>query len=352
LPPAFGLFSGIDIPPGKADFTITDAFTLPVDMDLIGVNAHAHYLGKSFRGWAVLPDGKTEELIYIKDWNFNWQGAYYYTHSRRLPKGTVLHTEVVWDNSANNERNPHLPPKRVRWGENTDAEMGNLRYFATAADENDLPALREAYKEHFRRTIITSIRRGDKIDLKQFGIDPKQLAPPAKKAAATPGPTVLDLNGENVRPLDMDGAKASILFFLAPDCPISNSYAPEINAIIRENADKPLRFHIVYVDPDLTVEAARKHAASFGYRCAVMLDREHRLVAATNVTITPEVAVVTANGQVAYHGRIDDTYPQIGVKRRSPSQRDLRTALSALLADKPVPTTRTKAVGCEIPDLR
>jgi hypothetical protein len=84
----------------------------------------------------------------------------------------------------------------------------------------------------------------------------------------------------------------------------------------------------------------------------VLLDREHRLVAATGVTITPEVAVVTADGRVAYRGRIDDSYPQIGVKRRSPTQRDLRAALSALLAGRQAPTPRTKAVGCEIPDLR
>jgi hypothetical protein len=322
LPPASGLFSGIDIPPGKADFTVTDSFPLPVDVNLIGVNAHAHYLGKSFRGWAVLPDGKTETLFYIKDWDFNWQGAYFYTHPRRLPKGTVLHAEVIWDNSADNERNPHRPPKRVTWGESTDDEMGNLRFLATAADEKDVPALREAYKDHVRRAVLASIRRGYKIALKQFGIDPRKLVPLAKEPAATPEPGLPDLNGEYAWPLDVGGAKASVLFFLAPDCPISNSYAPEINAIVRDNGDKPLRFHVVYVDPDLTAEAARKHADSFGFRCPVLLDREHRLAAATGVTITPEVAVVMADGLVVYRGRIDDSYPRIGVKRRSPSRRD------------------------------
>jgi hypothetical protein len=84
----------------------------------------------------------------------------------------------------------------------------------------------------------------------------------------------------------------------------------------------------------------------------VLVDREHRLVSATGVRITPEVAVVTADGQVAYRGRIDDSYPRLGAQRRSPSQRDLRAALSALLDGKQVPARRTKAVGCEIPDLR
>jgi thiol-disulfide isomerase/thioredoxin len=140
-----------------------------------------------------------------------------------------------------------------------------------------------------------------------------------------------------------------VLFFLTPDCPISNRYAPEINALVKENAEKPLRFHVVYADPDLTVEAAQKHAEAFGYRCPVLLDPRHKLVAATCVTITPEVAVVRADGQVAYRGRIDDRYPQIGIKRQAPTRRDLREALSAMLADRPVPTPRTKAVGCIIP---
>jgi hypothetical protein len=142
-----------------------------------------------------------------------------------------------------------------------------------------------------------------------------------------------------------------VLFFLTPDCSISNSYAPEINALVKENVDRPLRFYAVYVDPDLTAAAARKHAAAFGYRCPVLLDPRHQLVAATGVTTTPEVAVVTADGQIAYRGRIDDRYPEIGTHRQAPTQRDLRAALTAVLADRPVPTPRTTAVGCAIPEL-
>ncbi|HEY7425302.1 MAG TPA: redoxin family protein [Gemmataceae bacterium] len=360
LPSAFGLFSGIDIPPGKADFTRRDSFTLPVDVEVVGVSPHAHYIGKSFRGWAVLPDGKTERMFSITDWDFNWQGAYFYKHFVRLPKGTVLHAEVIWDNSADNERNPHSPPKRVTWGEGTDDEMGSLRYEVVAADEKDVPALRAAYKDHVRQAIRAAIQRGDKIDLKQFGIELDKK--PAKQGEANPAAsgkepaqarpvTVEDLQGKKVQPLRTGEAKASVLFFLTPDCPISNSYAPEINAIVAENADKPLWFHVVYVDPDLKVEQARKHAASFGYRCSVLLDPKHQLVAATGVTTTPEVAVVMADGTIAYRGRIDDLYPQIGVKRRAPTRRDLRDALAAVLAGREVHTTRTAAVGCSIPDL-
>jgi hypothetical protein len=357
LPPAFGLFANIDIPPGKADYTVTDSFTLPVDVELVGVTPHAHYIGKSLRGWAVLPDGTTERLFLIKDWDFNWQGSYLYKRFVRLPRGTVLHAEVIWDNSAANERNPNQPPKRIRWGESTNDEMGSLRYLMVPVAEKDAPVLQAAFKAHVRRAVLESVRRGDNIDLKQFGIErdpgkqkPVKPVPPAEDPSRSPL-SVTDLQGKEVQPLRTGDARASVLFFLTPDCPISNSYAPEINALVKENADRPLRFSVVYVDPDLTAAAARKHAEAFGYRCPVVLDPRHQLVAATGVTTTPEVAVVTADGRIAYRGRIDDRYPEIGVHRQAPTRRDLRLALEAVLAGKKVPTPRTDAVGCLIPAL-
>jgi hypothetical protein len=358
LPPAFGLFAGIDIPPGKADYTVTHSFTLPVDVELVGCSPHAHYLGKSLRGWAVLPDGTTRRLFSVKDWDFNWQESYTYKQFVRLPKGTVLHAEVVWDNSAANERNPQQPPKRVTWGEGTADEMGSLRFAVVAAQEKDVPVLQAAFRKHVALAIQEAIRRGDQIDLKKFGIDVKPAtqsrvnpALPAERPATARPVTVSDLDGKQVQPLQAGAARASVLFFLAPDCPISNSYAPEINALVKENADRPLRFYAVYVDPDLSAASARKHAAAFGYRCPVLLDPRHQLVAATGVTTTPEVAVLTADGRIVYRGRIDDRYPQIGVHRQAPTRRDLRMALAAVLADRPVPTPRTPVVGCAIPEL-
>jgi hypothetical protein len=358
LPPAFGLFAGIDIPPGQADYTVTDSFTLPVDIELVTCTPHAHYIGKSFRGWAVRPDGKTQRLFSIKDWDFYWQETYTYKQLVRLPKGTVLHAEVVYDNSAANERNPQQPPQRVRWGEGTGDEMGSLWFSVLPAQEKDVPVLQAAFRAHVRHAVQESIKRGDKIDLKKFGFEPgpgkqSQVNPvPPSKCSATGQPvTVSDLDGKQVQPLEAGHARASVLFFLTPDCSISNSYAPEINALVKENADRPLRFYAVYVDPDLSAAAARKHVAAFGYRCPVLLDPRHQLVAATGVTTTPEVAVVTADGEIAYRGRIDDRYPQIGVHRQAPTRRDLRVALAAVLADRPVPTPRTTAVGCTIPEL-
>lgn len=114
----------IAIPPGKADYTITtQSVPLPVPVEALGIFPHMHYLGKEMKVDAVLPDGKEVPLLWIKDWDFNWQGAYAYKDPVRLPKGTVLKLKAVYDNSESNPRNPSSPPKRVKWGEQTTDEM-------------------------------------------------------------------------------------------------------------------------------------------------------------------------------------------------------------------------------------
>jgi hypothetical protein len=63
LPPVYSLFSGLDIPAGEKDFTIRDSFTLPVDTDAAGVSAHAHYLARTMKLTATLPDGSVRTLL-------------------------------------------------------------------------------------------------------------------------------------------------------------------------------------------------------------------------------------------------------------------------------------------------
>jgi hypothetical protein len=62
-------------------------------------------------------------LIWIKDWDFNWQGAYQFARPLRLPKGSKIRLQAVSDNSSDNPKNPNSPPKDVTWGEQTSDEM-------------------------------------------------------------------------------------------------------------------------------------------------------------------------------------------------------------------------------------
>ena len=75
---------------------------------------------------AKFPDGRIEPLIWIRDWDFNWQGSYRYAEPVRLPKGTRIEMSYVYDNSAGNPHNPSNPPKRVTFGEQTTDEMALL----------------------------------------------------------------------------------------------------------------------------------------------------------------------------------------------------------------------------------
>ena len=116
----------LDIPPGVRDFTVSDRFELPVDVDLLAIYPHAHYLGRDLLAEAQLPDGTVKTLIHIKNWDLNWQAVFRYQTPVALPKGTVLSMRYVYDNSAENPANPNQPPKRVRAGNAGTDEMAHL----------------------------------------------------------------------------------------------------------------------------------------------------------------------------------------------------------------------------------
>lgn len=116
----------LDIPPGDKDFIVSDDFTLPVDVDLLAIYPHAHYLGKDIRAFATLPRGTKQTLIHIPRWNLNWQAVYRYAEPVRLPKGTTISLRYVYDNSDQNPLNPNHPPVRVQGGNRSIDEMCHL----------------------------------------------------------------------------------------------------------------------------------------------------------------------------------------------------------------------------------
>ncbi len=118
--------AALDIPPGAHDFVVSDDFRLPLDVDILAVYPHAHYLGRLLEAWATLPDGSKKWLIRIPDWNPDWQAVYRYREPLSLPKDSVIHMRYHYDNSAASPRNPNHPPRRVRGGDQSTDEMGHL----------------------------------------------------------------------------------------------------------------------------------------------------------------------------------------------------------------------------------
>jgi hypothetical protein len=117
------LNTNLYLPAGSAETRVQSSMTMPQDGELFAIAPHAHYLGKEMKVDAHLPDGSVTPLLWIKDWDFNWQGQYRYETPVKLPKGTRVEMEFSYDNSAGNPQNPSSPPKMVRWGEQTTDEM-------------------------------------------------------------------------------------------------------------------------------------------------------------------------------------------------------------------------------------
>ncbi len=116
----------IDIPAGDKNFVVSDELTLPIDVDLLAIYPHAHYLGKDLQAVATLPGGSTTTLIHIPQWDLNWQAVYRYAEPMPLPKGTTISMRYIYDNSEDNPLNPNHPPQRVQGGNRSKDEMAHL----------------------------------------------------------------------------------------------------------------------------------------------------------------------------------------------------------------------------------
>ena len=149
--------STIDIPAGEANYEVSDTYVLPVDVEVLSVYPHAHYLAKDMKAFATLPDGTVKWLIWIKAWDFRWQDEYRYSTPIFLSKGTRLTMRYVYDNSSGNGHNPHHPPERVVYGPQSSDEMAKLWLQVLLRSATDLPILvREDAERELRSQIAAS----------------------------------------------------------------------------------------------------------------------------------------------------------------------------------------------------
>jgi Tfp pilus assembly protein PilF len=141
--------AALRIPPGARDFVVRDDFRLPLDVDVLAVYPHAHYLGHVLEGYATLPGGSRRTLIRIPDWDPAWQAVYPYREPVFLPKGTVLSMSFHYDNSEGNPRNPNSPPRLVVGGNQSTDEMAHLWFQVLPRGEGDQRmVLQEAIMRH------------------------------------------------------------------------------------------------------------------------------------------------------------------------------------------------------------
>ena len=166
--------------------------------------------------------------------------------------------------------------------------------------------------------------------------------------AGAPKFSLSDSSGAKHTDAEWRAARASVLFFITTDCPISNGYVPEMNRIAQDYASRGVRVYAVMADTSIPLAEVRKHSQEYGFTFPVLLDPKQTLVHFTAASITPQAAVISPGGSMVYLGRIDNRVEGFGQQRQQATQHDLRDALDDVLAGKPVARPATKAIGCSI----
>jgi hypothetical protein len=124
------------IPPGDPNYEVEADFTFRKSAVLLSVSPHMHVRGKDFRYDLVYPDGKSEPVLWVPQYDFGWQTTYQLAEPKVVPRGTKLHCVAHFDNSEDNYANPD-PSIEVTWGEQTWEEM-MFGWFEMALAEQDL----------------------------------------------------------------------------------------------------------------------------------------------------------------------------------------------------------------------
>jgi peroxiredoxin len=170
-----------------------------------------------------------------------------------------------------------------------------------------------------------------------------------KASARRIGPfNVVDVEGRSLTRDDWRGAKYVLLFFLATECPVSNSYSPLMERFAARAARDGARCYGIHCDPTVTAAGAARHAKRYSLTFPIVLDHAQALAEAAGVQVTPEAVVATPEGEVLYRGRIDNRYALDGKRRDVASVNDLQEALDAVVGGKRPSVSETKAFGCPL----
>ena len=127
------------LPAGAPDVRVDAEMTLNQDMTVWSMLPHTHVRGKRWHLEAIYPDGRTETVLDVPRYDFNWQTEYVFKEPLQLPKGTKVRSSAWYDNSVANKSNPD-PNVDVHWGDQTWQEM-QFTAFAFSLDSKATPTV-------------------------------------------------------------------------------------------------------------------------------------------------------------------------------------------------------------------
>jgi len=116
------LNADFEIPAGDPNYGAKASYVFPQDVRIMSLAPHMHYRGKDMLYTAIFPDGRSQELLRVSQYDFNWQTNYDFVEPISVPAGTKIEVAAHWDNSADNPNNPD-PSVAVAWGPQSTDEM-------------------------------------------------------------------------------------------------------------------------------------------------------------------------------------------------------------------------------------
>lgn len=148
--------------------------------------------------------------------------------------------------------------------------------------------------------------------------------------------------------IELTNINVKVIFFLDPECPVSNAYMREIKSIHSDYFKRGVAFEAVF--PVLTVkrEDIKQFLSKYQAPIPGCQDPGLQKVKRYQATVMPEAVLVNANGEILYRGAIDNWYYALGKNRAKATELYLRNAIEAVLNGEVVLKSRTEAIGCLI----
>ena len=137
------------IPAGAPNHPVSANAPIYKDITVLNCTPHMHLVGHDMRVEATVPDNPKKQIVYIPQWDFNWQTTYAFKSPMKLPAGSKVSLLAHYNNSTSNPHNPNVVPKDITWGEETTDEMC-IAFVAYTVDEEDLVAGKSSVSGRFK----------------------------------------------------------------------------------------------------------------------------------------------------------------------------------------------------------
>ena len=167
-------------------------------------------------------------------------------------------------------------------------------------------------------------------------------------AGAAIGSTVADFKlpdaeGKERTLASLAGAKGTVLIFVSTQCPVSNAYNDRMEKLALEM--KARGVNVVGINSNVAEKRSdiKSHAAERGLSFAILKDEGNRIADRLGASVTPEAFLLDASNRLVYRGRIDNSRNGDAI-----TSSELRDAIDAVLAGKPVAKAEVRAFGCSI----